>query len=285
MIKLEDVSTAKMLEKFPSSAQIKLGDTKIEKALAKYYVRDYRQLKELINNDDPYFNIAFFKNWLSLIEENIDYANERGIKPIIFTFEMNGFGEIEPKSLKTTDKKAFCRNLVINNPIIGPSSKFKSIRELRIYEAKLLLSKVVAHKKTVVGKNAFLESYPIYSMVDEIKLVRAINFYEQQIYRQSFETNQTGINLFVLNKIDKMEIITEEIDDIVEYLVSNARECVWGELTFDQKRKLISAIKNKKNLENREILERLIVLITNYTTLSEIKDGVRQKTLDRFIVR
>lgn len=285
MIKLEDVSTIKMLEKYPSSEQLDFKHDPIAKALKHYYIRDYKQLEHFINSGNEYYDIEFFRNWLNLIKQNIAYANEKGITTTQFIFNVAEKGGVDLKTIRTTDRKVFCRQLVINNPILGPSEQVSKIRDLRIYDAKLLLGKVVAHDIETVGQNAFLATYPTFSCEEVIKLVYAIYFYEQQIVRQSQTTQETGINLFRLNKESKVEIINKNIEFIINYILRNATECVWGPLTPLQKQRLLSTLRKRKNTEDKLLIGRLTQMISNYTTLDEIKSGVKEKTLDRFIVK
>lgn len=285
MIKLEDVSTVKMLEKYPSSIKTEWENDAISQALSHYYIRDYQELEDLIHSGDKFFDIEFFRNWLDVIKKNIKYANEKGITTTQFTFNVEGQSGVNPKDIRTTDRKVFCRHLVINNPILGPSEQVSKIRDLRVYDAKLLLSKVVAHDIESVGQNAFLATYPTFSCEDILKLIYAIYFYEQQVVRQSQEPHQPGINLFRLNKQTKVEIITAHINDIMNHILDNAQECIWGPMTLEQKQMLSSALKRRKSGASQTLIERLIYMISNYTTLSEIKDGVKTKTLDRFIVK
>jgi len=285
MIKLEDVSTIKMLENYPSSEQLDFKHDPIARALTYHYVRDYQQLEDFINEGNQYYDIEFFRNWLNLIKENIEQANEKGIITTQFTFDIAEKAGLNPKTIKTSDRKVFCRHLVINNPILGPSEQVARIRDLRIYDAKFLLSKVVAHDIETVGQNAFLATYPTFSCEDILRLVTAINFYEQQIVRQSQEPHKTGINLFRLNKDAKVKIIEQNIEDIIDYILETANVCVWGEVTPIQKQRLISSLRKRKTTDDKLLIGRLIQMISNYTTLDEIKSGVKTKTLDRFIVK
>ena len=285
MIKLEDVSTIKMLENYPSSEQLDFKHDPIAKALTHYYIRDYQQLEDFIKSGNKYYDIDFFRDWLELTQKNIEYANENGVNPTRFSFNTAERAGVNAQTIRTTDRKAFCRHLVINNPILGPSDKFSKIRELRIYDVKLLLSKVVAHDINTVGENAFLSTYPDFSCEEVLKLVYAIYFYEQQVVRQSQEQHQQGINLFRLNKQAKVDIITANINDIMHYILDNAQECIWGPVTLEQKQMLSSALKRRKSYASQMLIERLIYMISNYTTLDEIKSGVKTKTLDRFIIK
>ena len=104
--------------------------------------------------------------------------------------------------------------------------------------------------------------------------------------RQANETKKRNINLFLLNKLQKEFIVRDQIKTIIKYLVDNADVCVWGELSPAQKNRLVSAVTKYSGYENQLIRERMIEAIANYTTLSELKaDVVKQKTLDRFIIK
>ena len=118
------------------------------------------------------------------------------------------------------------------------------------------------------------------------KVVDAIKFYEQQVLRQAAETEERGINLFMLNKKEKDEIVESEIKYIAEYLIDNAKTLVWGNLTDTQKQRIMSAVLSTKGEYTQQDKKALINAISNYTTLSELEQGViKKKTLDRFIVR
>jgi len=285
MIRLEDVSALNIIKE---SSLLKKGfvdKEEIGKAIETSRIKDYRQLEDLINICHPMFNNKSFIIMLKLIKENIEYANKKGITPEVFYSNNYGGLNIDDKTLKATEGKTFCRQLVINNPILGPSKKINQIRSLKISEAKTLLSKVVAYNKEVAGNNAFLDCYPNFTAEDIQKLIKAIDFYEVQIACQYIETGKTGVCLFGVNKEEREKIIEKQIKNIIYYIVNNAEECVWGELTDEQKEMMIYAIKNRNILENHHIISRLVNLIANYTTLKEIESGIKPKTLDRFIVR
>lgn len=116
-------------------------------------------------------------------------------------------------------------------------------------------------------------------------IINAINFFDDQLIRQNEEEHNFGDDLFHLNYEEKKAIVLEEIAAYIDYLEENAKECVWGinnETKIRYMRKSLisksaSAIRNK---------ERMINTFANYTTLSELENGVvKNKTLDRFIIK
>ena len=85
---------------------------------------------------------------------------------------------------------------------------------------------------------------------------------------------------------EKDKIVCAQIENIVKYIVENADVCVWGELSDAQKKRLVTAVNTYSGYENQAIREKMIEVVSNYTTLSELKnDVVKQKTLDRFIIK
>lgn len=134
--------------------------------------------------------------------------------------------------------------------------------------------------------NVFITHVHSFGPSSTRQVVKSVKFYEEQVLRQALETNQRGINLFTLNKNEKERIVEEEFNDIVEYLVDNANECVWGELTDSQKRRMLESTISLRKEEQLKVRRCLIDMISNHTTLSELEQGVvKKRTLDRFIVR
>lgn len=282
MIRLEDVSTLNisMLAK-----RVGFDNGEILSALNKYAVKDYGELEQLITSKDKDYDIEFFRNLLELIKENIEYSNTNGIEPVLFEFQKALLSGVDSKELRIADRKTLCKSLILQNPITGSMGEFEKIKNLRIFDLKLLLGKVVAYNLPTTGQNAFLSVYPTFNMSQAKKIVDAINFYEEQIIRQSQITHYPGLELFKLHKLEKQRIIAEYIPDIIEYFLFCAEELVWGTLTKEQKIALFSAVNKRKKTESKLLIERLVYTISNYTSLSEIENGVKQKTLDRFIIR
>lgn len=90
----------------------------------------------------------------------------------------------------------------------------------------------------------------------------------------------------MLNKKEKEEIVESELKEIVEYLLDNAEQCVWGNLPSSKKIQMLRTIYATRGEQTLEDRKRLVNAISNYTTLSELEQGVvKKRTLDRFIVR
>ena len=282
MIELEDVSALNIINE---SALFKEVDkNEIKKAIETSRIKNYKQLEEFIDSGHPLFDNKSFKTMLQLIKENIEYANRIGIIPEVIHTN-NYYDLVDCKTIKATEGKTFCRQLVINNPVLGQSEKVKQIRTLKISEAKSLLSKVVAYNKEVTGNNAFLDCYPNFTVEDIQKLIKAIDFYEVQIACQYIGTGKRGVCIFGVNKEEREKIIERQIKNIMYYFINNAKECVWGELTTEQKEMMVYALKNPNITQNYHLIRRMINVLANYTTLKELENGIKPKTLDRFIVR
>jgi len=116
-----------------------------------------------------------------------------------------------------------------------------------------------------------------------LKIVNGINMYNEQLLRQSLETPNNVDNLFTYNQQEKREIIESELDEIVNYLITNADTCIWGKVL---QLPLISMINIYRENDSAR-RERLINCLANYTTLGEIEHGfVKSKVLDkRFITK
>jgi len=286
MIKLENVSTERLIT-FLRYDLTRSGDLKdAYLALNKHGIKDYQKLKDMIENGRKEFQNEFLINALATVEENIKHAHEIGREPILYTCNNYAGSTIDEKTLKITDRKNPCSILLYKSPAIFSKGKTGSLIHIQISEAKDLLGKVVGHSKSTTGNNAFVESMKRFGNIDSAKLRDAINFYEEQVLRQAEETYKKKKNLFILNKQEKELIVEDQIISIVKYLTQNADECVWGEFSPAQKKRLMNAVTSHTGYENQVLRNRIINVITNYTTLSELKSGVvKQKTLDRFIIK
>ena len=286
MIKLCDVSTERLIT-FLKYDLYKQGEVlNAYLALTKHSIKDYQTLKDMIQNGRREFKNEFLKNAVSEVEKNIEYANQLGKEPVLFTCDNYKDANVDQKTLKVTDRKNSCGVLLYKSPAIVSRGKSGALDHIQISEAKSLLGKVTGHSKGCTGNNAFVEAMNRFGELDSSKIRDAINFYEKQVLRQAEDTKKRGVNLFIVNQREKQFIVREEIKSIVKYLVDNADVCVWGELSSAQKTRLMSAVTRYSGYENQLLRERMIQIITNYTTLSELQTGVvKQKTLDRFIVK
>lgn len=259
MDKLDNFSTRELLNEL--IFRIENDQNSIINYLSYYSAEELSRVKELLA---PYIRLE------QLVFLTNDYKNV----PIDRVF------------LDKTDKEVMCSRLIYDNPI-KPHSNFrdKEFGEISIFNAKHLLQTTTLSKNSGVIQNALVSQIDYFSHQDLIKVRNAINFYEEQVIRQAMEIEDLSINLFDLNKEEKSLIVEEEYSQIATYIVDNALICVWGDLNDTLKRKLYYSINGKGNA-NKMIKRRLINTIADYTTLSELQEGiVKTKTLDRFILK
>ena len=287
MIELKDVSTERLITFFKHQYTLDRNneDAKLYLFLHNSGVRNFQELKNLIDSGKIELCSDFLKESILSVEENILFANNLGCEMQIFKCNDYKDSDVSRKILKTTDRKNSCGVLLYKNPVVN-NKKLDSLKKINISTVKDLLGKVVAHTKSDTGKNAFLASMHDFNASDAERLRDSINFYEEQVLRQSEENTKKDSNLFILNKREKEIIVSYELKNIIKYIVQNADVCVWGDLTTSQKNKLMDCVTNYNFYNNKFLRQRMIEIIASYTTLTELKsDVVKQKTLDRFIIR
>lgn len=284
MINLSDVSTERLIAFLAYDHTDEGKNARL--TLEKHKIRDFQTLKNMVQNGRKEFNNDIFKSAIASVEANIAHANSIRREPVIFNCNNYKGSTVYTKTLKYTDEHNMGDILICKSPAISTSGKFGELKNITISEAKSLLSKVVAHDKPSTGENAFTEKFRRFNAADAENIRDAINFYEEQVLRQANEIKKRGINLFTVNKDKKEFIVRDNLKNIVTYLLDTADVCVWGELSNSQKSKLFTAVTRYTGYENQVIRQRIIDVITNYTTLSELEsDVVKQKTLDRFIIK
>ena len=275
MIKLENVSTTRLMEyasRFKNRSEILNG---VYEILSKHDIKDYEMLKRLLNVCDE------LKDDLSWVEEKIASANSEEKESVIFTFDAYDNSIVDKDTLHVTD----CNNkgdiLLFQSPFVMGGARFNQIKPLTINELKYLCSHLNSYSlQNELSEKRSFGKETVSVVADRIK------FYEQQVLRQAEETTQTGINLFTLNKKEKEIIVEDQVKEIIEYIVDNADTCIWGQLSDTQKNKMIRAALSTRGEHTQQDKENLINMISNYTTLSELEQGVvKKRTLDRFIIR
>jgi len=124
-----------------------------------------------------------------------------------------------------------------------------------------------------------------FGVKDALDIKDSINFYEQQVVRQSMERPSFKGNLFTLNEDKKYSIVEKDYPEIIEYLVNNSLICVWGNMTQTRKEDLIRSIRGR-GFASMTTRQRITRAIADYTTLSELREGIiKTKTIDRFITK
>ena len=248
-------------------------------ALRRNSVEDFQALKQLLESGKKVVGREFLERQLAEKEGIVERLNIAGFEPKIFLSNNYDGMDVDDKSIRKTEKKTKSSVLAYRNPAICCAGKKGCISNLSIHELKHLLS----HVSIRTYQNEFLSIYR-YSENEAEKIITALNFFEEQIQRQALATGKTDTNLFIVDGDEKRAIVEEDIRDIVEYFTDSSDTYIWGELTLAQKRLLAESVHGKNTNKHQIVRNNMINLITNYTTLSEIQDGVKLRTLDRFVV-
>lgn len=276
MIKLENVTTDKIIFAGDISTAYAVD---IKMFLIRNKIEDYQTLKDFLESGKKVVGREFLEGRLQLVEEKLKRDNDLGLEPQIYLTD--GYQNVDMKSIKKTEGKNKGNVLVFKSPAVCHSGKKGKVTNLTIHNIKHLLSHVTPDK----GTNALLGTLSGYGDLAGERLLSSLNFFEQQVTRQARETKEEDRNLFIIDGEEKRVIVEEGISDIIKYIVDNADICIWGELTQVQKRVFLESISGRNSEKHRIVRKNMIDVISNYTTLSEIKDGVKEKTLERFIIK
>jgi len=298
MILLEQVSIAS-LKKYASYGYF-LGkgiiknnqeelQSRIYELICKYNITNYHELKNLIESGNPDFNILFLKNHIIYVEKILSRLNERNVSPILYPCNNYEGFDYDRDTLLLTDNSVTGDKLLFVNPLTDGMLKRK-LEAYTIHDLKMLLNQVAIVQTYGLnknnGQNAFVNHSYDFGDDYALKIKNMINFYEEQVMRQAIETGLTDVNLFALNKEVKSRFVEEQINEIIEYLLDSAEVCVWGELSKTSKDNLSRVLKNSVSYKAINAKYGLIDAISDYTTLSEVEEGlVRKRTIDRFIVK
>lgn len=283
MIELKHISTERIFdwaERFQN--RDKTAKT-IYDLFVKYDIIDFQKLKDLMTEQKQEFESVSYalRRELYGVEFLLKEKNELGIEPEIFTFDRYQSSKVDIQTLQFTDQENYGDILLYSCPTIRGGARINRLKPMSIEEIKYLAS----HLSQYHFDNSL--STRITFGIDTVKrVVECIKYYEEQVLRQAQETEERGINLFLLNKEEKDEIVESQYKEIIEYILDNAEKCIWGNLPSSKKIQMlrtINAIRGYGILEDRR---RLVNAISNYTTLGELKQGVvKKRTLDRFIVK
>lgn len=304
MITLENVSTESFIE-FTTLEEIACNNSTykfIRDLLIKNNITNFKMLKELLQQNKSIMTqnkIAYelLICRINMIEESLAIINFSNERIELFTFNNYEKTKIDDETALITDKNNNGIVLPYTFPFINKDPKLKFLNELSIAKIKELLSSVDSYDLT---KCALIAKRNIRKDT-VLKVLYSLDFYEQQIIRQSFETEQRRINLFTLNKEEKNKIISSNLKEYAEYILDNSILTIWGKVTPTAKNKLYSAVLSTRGEYTTQTKKNLIDAISNYTTLKELETGIlteqevpiimggvitRKKTkpIDRFII-
>ena len=224
-----------------------------------------------LTKEYPEYNWDVVNKRIDELKLIIDKNNIKGIEPETYEYEDN---EIE-----LVDKLNKGDVLLLDNPTLELQTKFRGLRTYSIDEIKHNLKLTDQFGRNKIGRLRNIGP-------DSIKkIINALRMYDEQILRQAELTEKRNYNLFLKDKKAKNEIVQDLYSDIIMYLIYNTKEkTIWGELTDNQKKLLISSVINNKK-KDIIIKDRMTDIVSNYTTLPELEkvvDGNR-KVLKRFI--
>lgn len=278
MLDLEDMSL--YYSNIYTSAYIKnrLDVDEIINELIEIGITNYQQLKEYVDNCNNKKEIKELSLILNDAKRKIERYNEKG-KPIrIYSSQIH-----ENIRLIKNDLVNNCSTLILNNPI----SETRSCEYLDLKKQSVDYVKHAISHVDLSGKNSLCNMSWIGDK-DLDKIYSAIRLYDEQVLRQYQENiDSDEENIFLVNQMEKRNLVLEQYEEIVEYLLenSNKHSFVWGEFTPRKQVLMENTLVSKSEVASM-IKDNLVNIITNYTTLSELKsDLVKSKTLDRFIIK
>lgn len=253
-------------------------------------LKDVAVEEVLRRTNDRFFYDFAIKNNIKTVEELEDYINchpnikwdslYEAINDIKRTIGLRNRVEREPEvfyprdykddSLKYVDRLNNGGILLLSNPTKEFSTTYRSIENLSLEDIKRFLSLTNAR-----GDNFFLYKSRKVGEKRIPRVLEAVNMYSDQVERQA-ELAKKRVNYFTFQQSAKKEIVEEEYDDIIEYLLTNTDELVWGELSDFQKSIIEGSMKNKKQID-RLVRGRMVDIVTNYTTKPELEGIAKGK--------
>lgn len=268
MIELENISTLEMAN------QIVMVDGQAR------HIENMQELKTALQED---LHLERFKTWtydnlydrLHQTECQMRKANDKQLEPVIYPVRQYTHERITDPF---KDDMYTYGEVLITNPLKHHSIEFQELNNLTIYEIKHLLSHTDA-----IGNNLLVNLTGMNRNRIE-KLLDALQCYDEQVIRQYYETKELsiGTTVFARNRLAKQKIVEAQFEEIAWNLLRTVKEeFVWGRLDGNQ----IRTIKSVFLLDNWDPIRiNLIKTIADYTTLSELKQGVtKTRALTRFI--
>lgn len=274
MLKLENISVYGADNYFLS--YVKRMNKEELRFIKEKRLENFAQLEKMIleKEEVPFY----FINLYNLIKKYI--IKEHMIdKEATCIYESSNLKNINERDLEVTEEKNFVKDLILNS-VIDDSWRvtYLDIENLNIRTLRFFLEHI-----TPKGENS-LVLFPRIGNKTINNVIKALEFYEKQIVRQSKESHLIGTNLFTLNKEAKQKIVEKEIFDYVEYFLSLDNDFIWGRRSANANNLLEECLRSEKrwSIINRN---RLIETLSNYMTLKELESGaIENHILDRFIL-
>ena len=249
---------------------IQLKDVAVEEVLRLSRDRDFydfaiknsiktvEELEDYIKNH-PHINWEPLYESIEEIERTLFLRNRVEREPIKFFPR-----EYEDYSLFHTDEFNNGKILLLNNPTREHPLKYRELDNLTMEEIKRLLTLTTAK-----GDNYLLSLLKNVGSQSASKLLEAVNMYSDQVERQA-ELAKNRRNYFVFQQGKKRLIVEDQYRYIIEYLMANTNEFVWGDLSDNQRAKFEASIKDKNPIDSK-IRSSMIDIVANYTTVPELE--------------
>ena len=229
-------------------------------------VQDVIDNKDLLGDQD---HLKRINSKIIEVKKKVELLNEKGNELKIYkTDRTNWF----------TDKKNSGEVLLLTNPTSDYSVRQRILEYKPIEKIKDDLGLM-----NVDGQNYLVFSYKKIGEAYLVKLLKALEMYDEQVLKQSKETKDIN-NIFTYNHDEKATIVSYNYEDIINYFVDNNRDLIWGDLSDNQKRAYLSSV-TRKTQADRKTRKRINNYIANYTTLDELNNIQEDdyKLLNKFI--
>lgn len=274
---------------------LNIASLNLKKIIEKYEIRNFQDLKDFASSKNDLDTDTYLETMSLLRKADKTLVNlNNGIFLVKVYNWLDNENDVLNNLIIKTDKEVLASFLpcILTSP--SGSIKQASLRKVNIYDLKYLSSKI-----TYDGKNALIKLIYGIGQKNIAKIEDKINFYNEQLQRVFKENPDIKENLFFLHQEEKKEIIKDNFKDIIRQLFSLGDKFIFGKVAngpsfAESLIKLYNYYKdydynvykhiNKNDLYNyRCILIPLIELITNYTTLEELKSGSITNVLKRFV--
>ena len=238
--------------------------------------KNIKTLQDLVDAMEKYpkTNWGFIPTRLKETMEWVEKSNAKGLEPIIYSLK-----RYDDPSVEYTDTLNKGSKLLLSTPTTKNSVRMDRVGYLSISDIKRFLTTTTSSGKTYL-------LYQLRGIGEKSipQIVDAVDLYTDQVIRQSKLTPSRDENVFAYQRREKQRLVDDNYPEIIAYLIFEAKELVWGELTDSQKRMYLSSIINERETD-KVIRLRMTRIIADYMTMSEL-DGISQgkyKVLDRFI--
>ena len=282
MLTLYDISTYSYIKNGIKSMKCHGKDFFKAQLLIDNDITNYGLLEEYINSGIPEFKDQILIASLKSANTALDRMNnKKSNNRLMFSFPSYDFSIHSKDELNKTDKQVDSSSLILSSLKTNNSRLKNSLTGINIYYLKRLLE-----TSSLNDKNALFSYTNDISINNFHKIVRAVNFYDNQIMRatNSIPKGQLPDNIFTMDSLEKERIIDFRLDEIVNYIFSH-KNFIWGELNANQRDRYSKEILSPKTMQDRELKENFITIIRDYTTLEELQDLELKPTLKRFIKR